>query len=208
MVHLAKPNSQPHHQTLRLSAPFPPLAPLCRSRPAFPLHAGLQLTNKTQPGRRKMHIPPRPLSSRLFSSSQAEVVKYGSNLSAQQPAGRQLTLLIARNGPHAAPRQELGAAFHCAPAASTAEVNVQFPELSGPSTTQQHRHRDRDGAAPGSSVRQGSLSTRRCSKTSSLHRNPYKRASIAVPRVGPVLQHTSFGRQPPLLPSKGGFGQR
>lgn len=149
MVHLAKPNSQPQHQTLRLSAPFPPLAPLCRSRPAFPPHAGLQLTNKTQPGSRKMHIPPRPLSSRLFSSSQAEVVKYGSNLSAQQPAGRQLALLIARNGPHAAPRQELGAAFHCAPAASTAEVNVQFPELSGPSTTQRHQHRDRDGAAPG-----------------------------------------------------------
>lgn len=77
------------------------------------------------------------------------MVKYGSSLSAQQPAGRQLALLIARNGPHAAPREELGAAFHRAPAASTAEVNVRFPELSGPSTTQRHRHRDRDGAAPG-----------------------------------------------------------
>lgn len=62
------------------------------------------------------------------------MVKYGSNLFVQQPAGKHLALLIARNGPHATPREELDAAFHFAPAASTAEVNFQFPELPGPST--------------------------------------------------------------------------
>lgn len=47
-----------------------------------------------------------------------------------QPAGKQLALLIACHGSHAAPCQDLDAAFHFAPAKSI-EVNDQFPELPG-----------------------------------------------------------------------------